>query len=182
MNNAGDNLCQLCLERLRLLNFRRIYRGHLVDGELGGIWWYLVALDDIWWYFVILSRPEYNLIFLLVCSKQEWLQFSGHEPEDFSELTSSMHACGFIHIHDICISCFTHNKLDLYICIFFSLAEIQVFSQKSQDGSALITILVNTSVSASNNGLSSITFVSKIFLLNGHILGLYGWFIRSDIF
>ena len=159
--------------------------GILLVGNLvvfGDTWWYLIALDDIWWYFVILSRPEYNLIFLLVCSKQGWLQFSGHEPEDFSELTSSMHACGFIHIHDICISCFTHNKLDLYICTFFSLAEIQVFSQKSQDGSALITILVNTSVSASNNGLSSITFVSKIFLLNGHILGLYGWFIRSDIF
>ena len=58
---------------------------------------------------------------------------------------------------------------------FFSLAEIQVFSQKNQYGSALITILVNTSVSAANNGLSSITFVSKIVLLNGHNLGLYGW-------
>ena len=57
---------------------------------------------------------------------------------------------------------------------FFSLAEIQVFLQKSQDGSALITILVNTSVSAPNNGLSSITFVSKIVLFNGHNLGLYG--------
>ena len=57
---------------------------------------------------------------------------------------------------------------------FFSLAEIQVFSQKCQHGSALITILVNTSVSAPNNGLSSITFVSKIVLLNGHNLGLYG--------
>ena len=77
----------------------------------------------------------------------------------------------------------SHTTNWIYIfAYFFSLAEIQVFSQKSQDGSALITILVNTSVSASNNGLSSITFVSKIFLLNGHILGLYGWFIRSDIF
>ena len=84
---------------------------------------------------------------------------------------------------------FMFHKLDIYIHIknmyfqIFSLAEIQVFSQKSQYGSALITILVNTSVSAPNNEFSSITFVSKIFLLNGHNLGVYGWLdVRSDTF
>ena len=65
---------------------------------------------------------------------------------------------------------------------FFSLAEIQVFSQKNQYGSALITILVNTSVSAANNGLSSITFVSKIVLLNGHNLGLLDQISTYDTF
>ena len=152
---------------------------------IGGTWWYLVVHGD--------SRPariSFHLFIGLLetgMTSVQWtldislkiflsylLQYMACEKGLFTFMIyvfHVLHTTNWIYIH----------IKNMYFS-FFSLAEIQVFSQKNQYGSALITILVNTSVSAANNGLSSITFVSKIVLLNGHNLGLLDQISTYDTF